>query len=241
MTTPPNADILGLAVPPVQLALDGSTALILIDMQYHDAAANHGFNAALERIQPGSTGYFVDRVVNLVVPTMRRLLDYFRAHGLPVIHVVIGSDYQDYRDIPARTREWTRYFETKGGVDDILWAKNPSYSILQELSPTSNEVVIQKRTFSAFNSSNIDRILRELGVQSLVVTGVVTSGCVEATARDAGDLGFGCAVVDNGTADYDPELHSSSLRAFRLSYGSVIVGADDVIAALKAGAKRNLA
>jgi nicotinamidase-related amidase len=233
VTRSANANILAVAVPPVSLARDGSTALVVIDMQYHDAAADHGYNLALQRIQPGSAEYFIGRIGEVVVPTIRRLLDYFRGQRLPVIHVVIGSDYRDYRDIPARTREWTRYFEKHGAVEDILWSENPSFSILHELSPTGDETVIRKRTFSAFNSSNIDQVLRELGVRSLVITGVVTSGCVEATARDAGDLGYGCVVVDTGTADYDPELHASSLRAFRLSYGSVMDGPDDVIAALE--------
>jgi nicotinamidase-related amidase len=230
-----RASFLARAAPPARLLRDGSTALATIDLQYHDAARDRGFNLALERIWKGSACYFNDRVEHFVIPTTLSLLNYFRANKLPVLHIVIGSDYTDYRDLSSRLRDWIRFYETGGGVPNILWAESSDFEILKELAPEPNETILRKRTFSAFNSTSIEQILRERGIQSVIIVGVVTSGCVEATARDAADLGFGCVIVDEGAADYDQSIHDASLTAFRMVNGRVSRGAEDTLACLERG------
>ena len=79
----------------------------------------------------------------------------------------------------------------------------------------------------------LEQVLRELGVESLIVTGISTNCCVETTTRDAADLGFGCVVVDEGTADYDAEAHDAALRALYFSFARILGSAEDVVAALE--------
>lgn len=220
-------------VPPVILSKDGGTALLIIDMQYDGTSPDYGFNLAMQKISPGSADYVNERAESLVLPTIIELLTYFRENGLPVVHVAMGTNYRDYRDVPGRWREWIRGYEQRSGVEDIIWAQDAGFAIRAELAPTQSETVIQKVTLSAFNSSDIDRILREQGITDLVVTGVVTSACVETTARDAADLGYGCVIVDEGTADYDEEVHRASLRAFSLTCGKTVTNAADVISAME--------
>lgn len=222
-------------VRPVPLTKDGKTALLIIDMHYMDASADQGFNLAVDRLRPGAMDYFNDRNENLVIPTIQRLLQYFRANQLPVVFVVIGSDYRDYRDVPTRARDRIRALEEQSGVDDILWTGNPGFAIRKEIEPLPDEMVVRKRTFGAFNSSQIDELLRLLGVENLVLTGVSTNACLETTARDAADRGYGCVVVDEGAADYDPEAHDASLRAFHFNFGRIVRSAQDVIDALDSG------
>ncbi len=222
-------------VQPVPVAKDGKTALLIIDMQYCDASPDQGFNLAVEKIEPGAMAYFNRRTEESVVPTIRKLLTYFRSNNMPVIYVTLGSEYRDYRDMPARFRAWIRDLEVRSGVQDIFWAGNPAFAIRKEIEPLPDETVICKRTFSAFNSTHIDQLLREMRVENLVITGVSTNACVETTSRDAADRGYGCVMVAEGMTEYDEESHDATLRAFHFNFGRVVGAAADVIDAMEEG------
>ena len=220
-------------VRPVPMKRDPSTALVIIDMQYCDASADQGFNLAVDKIDPGAMDYFNQRNETVVIPTIRTLLDYFRKHGLPVIYLMLGSEYRDLRDLPARVRAWVQDVEARSGVHDIFWAGNPAYRVRDEIAPLPEETVIRKTTFGAFNSSNIDQVLQFMGIETLVITGISTNACVETTIRDAADRGYACVLVDEGAADYDEQAHDATLRAIHFNFGRVVTGAEDIINALE--------
>jgi nicotinamidase-related amidase len=223
-------------VRPVPMRRTKSTALLVIDMQYNDASVDQGFNLAVERISPGSMRHFNERNETIVIPAIRRLLDYFRSRGLSVIYLLLGSEYRDLRDVPARLRAWVRDVERRSGVEDIFWSGNPAFAVRKEIAPIEGETLIRKTTFGAFNSSNIDQVLQLIGVETLVITGISTNACVETTARDAADRGYACVLVEEGTADYDDEARDAALRGFHFNFGRVVRRAEDVIAALEAEA-----
>lgn len=222
-------------VPPIRWR-PAATALMVVDMQYHDASPDHGWNLAFERISPGSMDYFNDRNETQVIPAIARLLDAWRARGWPVVYVVLGSDHRDLRDFPPRLRAAVRRLEERGGVQDMFWSGNPAYEIRRELAPRDGELVVQKQTFGAFNSVDLEPILRERGIEAIVMTGISTNCCVETTARDAADRGFGVAIVDEATADYDAEAHDAALRAFHFNFGPIFREAADVVATMEAAA-----
>jgi len=222
-------------VQPVVLSPD-STALLVIDMQYHDASADQGFNLALDRLDPGCMAYFNERNESLVIPAIARLLTFCRARGIKVVYLTLGSRYRDLRDVPERLRRWVRQVEAESGMPDLYWAENPAFAIRREIEPLPTETIVNKTTLGAFNSSNIEMVLRELSVTSLIITGVSTNCCVETTARDAADRGFACVIVDEATADYDADSHRAALRAFHFNFGRVAGTVDEVMAAVETGA-----
>lgn len=228
---------LSLTIPSVDLSDRESTALVMIDVQYSDAAAGHGWVKACDAVEPGSMDYYVNRLERTAIPAMRKLLDAFRNTERQIIHLAIGSGYQDLRDCPQRFREWTRRLEHASGIDDLWWTGNPDYAFREEVAPLGGETVIRKTTQGAFNGSEIQNVLDRMGIKNLVLAGVVTSCCVETTARDAADRGFGCILVSDACADCDQQLHDAALKNFGLYFGRVAQTADDVIAAIKAGSR----
>jgi nicotinamidase-related amidase len=126
--------------------------------------------------------------------------------------------------------------EQESGVQDILWAGNSTFAIRHELAPLPEETVLNKTTWSAFNSSAIESVLQSAGIRNLVLTGVATNGCVEITARDAADRGYGCVIVDQATADYDQAAQDAALSACYYTYGRIARSPADVIGALESEA-----
>jgi biuret amidohydrolase len=222
-------------VPEVHLSWT-DTALLIIDMQYSDASPDHGLNLALDKLDPGCMDYINARIEETVIPTIRKLLEEFREHeGARVVYLTLGSRYTDLRDVPEQTRTLVRKIEGESGVADILWAGNPAYAIREEVAPLPLETVVNKTTWGAFNSCNLDFVLTTMRVRSLVITGVSTNCCVESTVRDAADRGYACVVVDEGTADYDAEAHDAALRGMFFNFGRIARSGDDVVRALRTG------
>ena len=203
---------------PRRFALDRDrTALVLIDLQYMDASRAHGWGPALIRDHPAAAEYYFGRVESLVVPNAVRLLSAFRSEGLRIIHVTLGPVLPDGSDMtPLRRGD-------PGGALDALVSPvgSPGHAIVDVLCPREGELVINKTSRSAFNSTAIDQVLRNLDVTGLVVAGVTTSSCVETTARDAADRGFMTAIVEDACAELDEPSHVATLRQFVVRWGRV--------------------
>jgi nicotinamidase-related amidase len=221
-------------IPTVDLSR-ARTGLVVVDMQYNDASPDHGFGLALSRIEPGSMDYFNERNESVVVPSITRLVDGFRARSLPIVYVCVGSDYRDLRDMPARHREWIRQIERESGVEDILWAQNPAYAVRREFTPRDEDTVVKKTAFGAFTSSSIDETLRALELDTLVVVGIATNCCVSTTVRDAADTGYGVVVVEECTGDYDPVTHDVAIRGLHFNFARVVSGVNELLDAVDQG------
>lgn len=89
-----------------------------------------------------------------------------------------------------------------------------------------NEFVLDKHRYSAFIGTRLDQILRSNHVQSLVVCGVATSGCVESTIRDGFMLDYYVVIAGDACGDYENERHINTLRKMDLSFGTVVSAAD---------------
>lgn len=193
------------------------TALLIVDMQYVDASREHGLGASLKTSHPTLWSTYFDRVEQLVVPNVARLLESFRAGGLRVIHLTLGPVLADGADMVALRRQ------ARADAMDALFHHQGTFEhrILEELAPVDGELVINKTSRSAFNSTAIERVLLNLGIDALVVCGVTTSSCVDTTARDAADRGFKTVIVEDATAEIDEPSHDAALRQFAVRWGRV--------------------
>ena len=188
-----------------------ATALLVIDMQ-RDFLERGGFGEML--------GNDVAHLRRAVAPT-RRVLDAFRARGLPVIHTREGHrpDLSDCPPSKRRRGKLATGIGDRGPMGRILVRGEPGHDIVDELRPAPGEPVIDKPGKGAFYATDLEAQLRGLGVQSLVVTGVTTEVCVQTTVREANDRGYECLVLEDCVASYVPELHAAALAMVKAQGG----------------------
>lgn len=203
---------------PVEFSLKAeATALVIVDMQNMGLKAEYGLGKDLKENYPNVWKYFSDRVERLVLPNTKVLLDAFRSHEMRVIHLTIGPELRDGSDLLPLRRP-----KTAPGLSSLVHHKGSvEHEIVAELRPLENEVVINKTSRGAFNSTAIERVLLNLGIDSLIVAGVSTSACVETTARDAADRGYQVVVVEDATAEFDRASHEATLFQFVMRWGRV--------------------
>ena len=113
-------------------------------------------------------------------------------------------------------------FRKKIPALNILKPNSNEVSFLEELSPISNEVLIEKKFASAFFQTNLFSILDKTNIDSLVVSGVTTSGCVRATALDSLQHNFLTIIAEDCVGDRDDSAHKSNLIDLQLKYADVM-------------------
>ena len=190
-----------------------TTALIVIDMQ-RDFAEPGGFGASL--------GNDVSRVT-AIVPTVKRLIEGFRAAGLPVIHTM-ECHRPDLSDLPPAKRDRGNPSIRIGDVGPmgrVLIAGEPGTAILEELAPLPGEIVIEKPGKGAFYATGLGDDLKRLGARQLVFAGVTTEVCVQTTMREANDRGYECLVAEDATESYFPEFKAATLAMIR-AQGAIV-------------------
>jgi maleamate amidohydrolase len=195
--------------------------------------AEHGFGAplgvgarpallvvdvAMAYLDPASPLY---AGVEDVVAVIARVLAAARSAGHPVVHTQVR--YQ------------------KGGVDGgLFWRKIPALAVFEAgsplaeppaaLAPLPGEVVVVKQYASAFFGTSLASTLHALRVDTVVITGLTTSGCVRASAVDALQHGFAPLVVRDAVGDRDPRPHEANLLDLQAKYADVITGAAAIAA-----------
>lgn len=170
---------------------------------------------------PGSP-LFAQGVVDAVA-NMPPLLKTARRTGTPVIHTNILYHAPDQIDGGI----WVK----KAPVMRAMVAGNPYADFCPEVMPNDNELVMTKQYASAFFGTSLASTLVAMGVDTLIITGCSTSGCIRATAVDGLQYGFRVMVVRDCVGDRHPAPHEANLFDIDSKYGDVI-GRDEAIAQL---------
>ena len=192
------------AVPsPFPLPLEHA-ALVVIDMQ-RDFLLPGGFGETL--------GNDVGQLA-AVVPPLQRVLAAARAAGLMVIHTREGHR-PDLSDLPpAKHRRGLPSLRIgdPGPYGRILIRGEYGHDIVDELAPLPGELVIDKPGKGSFYGTNLQEVLTEAGITTLVVTGVTTEVCVHTTVREANDRGYEVLVLSDCVGSYFPEFQRVGLE-----------------------------
>lgn len=211
---------------PEALAVDPSTtAVIVVDMQNDFAAAGGMFDRA---------GVPLDGIT-AIVPVIARTLDAARDAGMLVVYLTMqfAPDMADaggpgspnrLKHAPLRIGEPTR--SPDGAAGRFLVRDTWNTEIVDELRPQAADLVVAKHRYSGFFETELDRLLRERAIDTLIFTGATTSVCVESTLRDAFYRDYRCLLLSDCTAEpigsgTSPANHDASLLVTETLFGWV--------------------
>jgi ureidoacrylate peracid hydrolase len=184
----------------------GASALLFIDVQVFGGRRDGGEFALLsEAEREERCGWYFRTLEQSTIPAMQRIQRACRAVRIEVLYTVIESLTQDGRDM-SLDYKITGFHVPRGSRDA---------QVLDEIAPGDDEIVLPKTSSSVFISTNIDYLLRNLGVRHLAIAGLLTDQCVESAVRDACDLGYLVTLVTDACATLSRERHDNSLRAIR--------------------------
>ena len=211
---------------PEPIAIEtASTAVIVIDMQ-NDFGAKGGL---FER-----AGLDISMIQQAVAPTAKVLVAA-RSAGIQVIYVNMGfrPDLSDLgaSDSPNRVRHLVfgvgKTVQAPDGTESrILIRDTWNTAVVSELKPQDGDISIYKHRFSGFYETELDAILKKLGIKSLIVTGCTTSVCVESTVRDAMFRDYQCVLLSDCMGepignDLPRSNHEASLLVIQTLFGWV--------------------
>ncbi|HLI31552.1 MAG TPA: cysteine hydrolase [Solirubrobacteraceae bacterium] len=175
-------------------------------------------------VQPG----IVERLGSeTLLARLTEAIDAARRAGVQVIFVKVGFR-PGYPEVSARNPSFSRLRDFESFIEGVSSDVHPA------LAPQRGDIVVTKRRVSAFSGSDLELLLRARTIDSLVLCGIATSGVVLSTLRQAADLDFALAVLADGCADADPELHVVLLERVFPRQAQVLTVADWVAALQRA-------
>jgi nicotinamidase-related amidase len=218
-----------IAAQPFPISVDfARTALVIIDMQ-RDFLEPGGFGAAL--------GNDVALLGAALLPC-KAMLAGARAAGMLVIHTREGHrpDLSDAPPAKVLRGDPATRIGAAGPMGRILVRGEAGHDIVPALAPLPGEPVIDKPGKGAFYQTDLDLMLRNRGIETLLVSGVTTEVCVHTTVREANDRGYRCLVLGDACASYFPEFHRVGLAMIAAQGGIFgwVSSTDAVLAALAA-------
>lgn len=146
-------------------------------------------------LQKGIVGFETAHPAENVIRNSRRLADAFRERGLPVVLVNVDGGAPGRTERPRPSGTWPADFA----------------ELVPELRQQPGDIVVTKRTWGAFASSDLEQRLKSLGVTQVVVTGIATTAGVESTARQAYEAGFNVTLATDAMTDMSREAHDCSV------------------------------
>ena len=178
-------------------------ALVVIDLQNSFARRDCGLWKRLAKDGLAAEAeYGISRLETTVIPNNARLAEAFRSAGSPVIFARCASVIGDGSDQTARHRGQ--------GLAVPAWSYEAQ--IVDDLGVREGDIVLTKTGSGCFTSTNLDHLLHNLHIDTVVLTGMWTNSCVETTARHAGDLDYNVVIVEDACVAMTPENHEWALR-----------------------------
>ncbi|WP_020181328.1 isochorismatase family cysteine hydrolase [Methylopila sp. M107] len=195
---------------PIEVDL-ARTALVIIDMQR-------------DFLEPGGFGETLGNDISLLeaaVGPCQAILAAVRDAGMLAIHTREGHR-PDLSDAPKAKVERgvpSLRIGAEGPMGRILIRGEAGHDIIAALKPLPGEPVIDKPGKGAFYQTDLELMLRNRGIDTLLVCGVTTEVCVNTTVREANDRGYRCVVLADCCASYFPEFHEFGLKMIKAQGG----------------------
>lgn len=182
------------------------TALIVVDVQ-NDFVHSEG---ALAKV--AKRAGFDMSMIQEMVPRLVKFIEEARKVKLPIIYVKGVNSRWDKSEV------WTEVRGNESIVEEGSWGAE----FYEGISPREDERIVLKHRYSTFIGTNLDLILRSLGIKTVIMTGVATNICVESTARDAFQRDYRVVFVSDLTATFSEQAHEATLFNISIAFGTVV-------------------
>jgi nicotinamidase-related amidase len=205
------------------------TALIVVDMTalQCDKDAPWGVAHSLHLAGGNAADYYFDSM-SKVIPAIAKLADFCRDNRILVVYFTQAPYFADAAELPFFMRSMNR--GALRSADLTEFRGTHGFEVIPELRPLASDLVLHKVTASGFIGTGLDGILRNRGIDTVVLTGAATHACVEATARTAADLGYRIVMVEDGCLTQSPLWHDMTMmNCVHFNWGMVL-NSDEVMA-----------
>jgi len=179
-------------------------ALLVIDMQD-------------EFVKPQWSPYWVPEATRRV-PQMKQLIEHCRRRNIPVIYTVYSKTHR-YLDRPKTLPLMPSRFPDLPIDQSSFFVKG---TVWHELAPQDNEIVIHKSSYGAFFETPLETVLKNIGKDTLIISGTLTNYCCSTTARQAYERSFKVVFGSDVTAAHFQELHDMELKVLRRGFAKVM-------------------
>lgn len=170
------------------------TAVLVVDAQMSE------YNDEKRTEKP----HYVGAIEKRALPAIKNLISACRPHGIEIVYTMIESLTKNGRD-RSLDHKLSGIHVAKGSDDAKM---------MPGIEPDDDDIVLPKTSSGVFNSTNINYILRNMGIENVIVVGFITDQCVDMAVRDGADLGFYMICASDACATYSDERHENALKAF---------------------------
>jgi nicotinamidase-related amidase len=178
--------------------------------------AAHVPKALDDVVHPASTALLVIDVQNdlchqacqSMLPTLRGLIGAARTAGVHVMYIQNTELPSGRSQSPVQAAR-----RLKAGRRPVVTVEGtPGHDFVAAIAPEPTDTIIRKHRMNCFEGTDLDLLLRTSGIETVIITGVATQGCVLSTAAVAVSKDYYTVVVDDCSASWDPSLHADAIR-----------------------------
>lgn len=189
------------------------TAILIIDMQNDFCTEKGVFHQNGKDLS----------LIQQMIPRLQKFIEKARGNKILLVFIKNVTLKSGLSDSPA----WAYFKSRLASGTEYTVKETWGCEFIDEIKATGDDVIVEKHRSSAFINTDLDLILRSNKIQTIVVTGVITQGCVESTARDGAFFDYYVVTVGDCVATYDQDIHNAAMQI--LEYRSSVVKSEMLV------------